>query len=111
MHIPYRGGAPALTDMISGQVQVMFDNLPSSIAHIRSGQLRALAVTTLLIIGTESANRGRNVPGYEAAIWYGVVAPKGTPEKIIKKLSEAFNERSSPNAQRRAWPSSVARQC
>lgn len=93
VHIPYRGGAPALTDMISGQVQVMFDNLPSSIAHIRSGQLRALAVTTLARSSAlpDVPTVAETVPGYEAAIWYGVVAPKGTPEKIIKKLSEAFN--------------------
>ena len=93
VHIPYRGGAPALTDMISGQVQVMFDNLPSSIAHIRSGQLRALAVTTLARSSAlpDVPTVAETVPGYEAAIWYGVVAPKGTPEKIIEKLSEAFN--------------------
>lgn len=93
VHIPYRGGAPALADMIGGQVQVMFDNLPSSIAHIRSGQLRALAVTTLARSSAlpDVPTVAETVPGYEAAIWYGVVAPKGTPEKIIEKLGEAFN--------------------
>ncbi len=93
VHVPYRGGAPALTDMVGGQVQVMFDNLPSSIAHIQSGRLRALAVTTL----TRSAalpdvpTVAETVPGYEAGIWYGVVVPKGTPPAIVEKLNAAFN--------------------
>jgi len=91
VHIPYRGGAPALTDLIAGQVQVMFDNLPSSIEHIRSGRLRALAVTVpnrseaLPDVPTVA----ETVPGYEASIWYGIVAPKGTPTAIIERLNEA----------------------
>ncbi len=93
VHVPYRGGAPALTDLMSGQVQVMFDNLPSSIAHIKSGQLRALAVTTtdrsLALPNVPTV--AETVPGYEAAIWYGVAAPKNTPPDIIAKLSVAFN--------------------
>lgn len=94
VHVPYRGGAPALTDMIGGQVQVMFDNLPSSIAHIQSGKLRALAVTT----DARSASLpnvptvAETVPGYEAGIWYGVVAPKGTPPAIVEKLNRAFSD-------------------
>jgi tripartite-type tricarboxylate transporter receptor subunit TctC len=93
VHVPYRGGAPALTDMIGGQVQVMFDNLPSSMAHIQSGKLRALAVTTLTRAPAlpEVPSVAETVPGYEAGIWYGVVAPKGTPPEIIEKLSTAFN--------------------
>src|SRR5437763_85611 len=85
IHVPYRGGAPALTDMISGQVHVMFDNLPTSIEFIRAGKLRPLAVTT--------AQRSEVLPdlptvadfvaGYEASAWYGVGAPKGTPTEII----------------------------
>ena len=92
VHVPYRGGAPALTDMIGGQVQVMFDNLPSSIAHIRAGKLRALAVTTLARSPAlpDVPTVAETVPGYEAAIWYGVAAPKYTPAEIVEKLSQAF---------------------
>lgn len=93
VHVPYRGGAPAVTDMIGGQVQVMFDNLPSSIAHIQSGKLRALAVTTLARSPAlpDVPTVAETVPGYEAGIWYGVAAPKGTPPEIVEKLSKAFN--------------------
>jgi tripartite-type tricarboxylate transporter receptor subunit TctC len=92
VHVPYRGGAPALTDMIGGQVQVMFDNLPSSIAHIRSGELRALAVTTLARSAAlpDVPTVAETVPGYEASIWYGIVAPKGTPDDVIGKLHAAI---------------------
>ena len=92
-HVPYRGSAPALTDMIAGQVQVMFDNMPSSIAHIRAGKLRALAVTTekrseaLPDVPTVADT----VPGYEASAWFGMGAPKGTPPEIIAKLNKAIN--------------------
>jgi tripartite-type tricarboxylate transporter receptor subunit TctC len=89
IHVPYRGGGPAVTDLIGGQVQVMFDNLPSSIAHIRSGELRALAVTTLArsAVLPDVPTVADTVPGYEASIWYGIVAPKGTPAEIIEKLN------------------------
>lgn len=93
LHVPYRGSAPALTDMLSGQVQVMFDNLPSSINHIKAGKLRALAVTT----ATRSAalpdvpTVGETVPGYEASAWFGLGAPKGTPVEIIDKLNKEVN--------------------
>ena len=93
VHVPYRGGAPALTDMVGGQVQVMFDNLPSSIAHIQSGRLRALAVTTLVRSAAlpDVPTVAESVPGYEAGIWYGVVVPKGTPPTVVDKLNAAFN--------------------
>lgn len=93
VHVPYRGSAPALTDMLTGQVQVMFDNLPTSIEHIRSGRLRALAVT----VGKrwpalpDVPTVGETVPGYETSLWYGIVAPKGTPPAIIDKLNGAIN--------------------
>jgi tripartite-type tricarboxylate transporter receptor subunit TctC len=92
VHVPYRGGAPALTDLIGGQVQVMFDNLPSSMAHIQSGKLRALAVTTLARAQAlpDVPSVAETVPGYEAGIWYGVVAPKGVPPEVVEKLSAAF---------------------
>jgi tripartite-type tricarboxylate transporter receptor subunit TctC len=93
-HVPYRGAAPALIDMLSGQVQVIFDNMPSVISHIRSGSLRALAVTT--------AERSQELPDvptvaetvkdYEASAWFGVGAPKGTPKEIIEKLNKEVNE-------------------
>jgi tripartite-type tricarboxylate transporter receptor subunit TctC len=93
-HVPYRGSGPALTDLLAGQVQVMFDNLPASIEHIRAGTLRALAVTTdyrspaLPDVPTVA----ETVPGYEASAWFGMGAPKGTPVEIIDKLNAAVNE-------------------
>lgn len=93
LHVPYRGGAPALTDMLSGQVQVMFDSLPSSIGHIQSGALRALAVTSdqksEALPGVPTI--AETVPGYEASVWYGMVAPKGTPPDVIETLNKAIN--------------------
>jgi tripartite-type tricarboxylate transporter receptor subunit TctC len=92
-HVPYRGSAPALIDLLSGQVQVMFDLLPSSIGYIRSGKLRALAVTTAQKSEAlpELPPIGEFVPGYEASTWNGVVAPKGTPPDLIGKLNGAIN--------------------
>jgi tripartite-type tricarboxylate transporter receptor subunit TctC len=93
VHVPYRGGAPALTDMISGQVQVMFDNVPTSIEFIRAGKLRALAVTTATRseVLPDLPTVADFVPGYEASAWYGVGVPKGTPEDIIDKLNKEIN--------------------
>jgi tripartite-type tricarboxylate transporter receptor subunit TctC len=92
-HVPYRGSAPALTDLISGQVQVMFDLTPSSIGYIRAGQLRALAVTTTTRSGAlpELPTIGEFVPGYEASAAGGFGAPKGTPVEIIQKLNTEVN--------------------
>ena len=92
-HVPYRGAAPAITDMLGGQVQVIFDNMPSIIQHIRSGSLRALAVTTaepsaqLPDVPTVAAT----VPGYEASALFGMGAPKNTPKEIITKLNTEIN--------------------
>jgi tripartite-type tricarboxylate transporter receptor subunit TctC len=93
LHVPYKGAGPALTDLIPGQVHVMFDNLPSSIGHIRSGKLRALAVT--------SAERSpelpnvptvaETVPGYEATAWFGIGMPKGSPREAIERVNAAMN--------------------
>ena len=93
IHVPYRGSAPALTDMISGQVHVMFDILTSSIGYIRSGALRALAVTTATRAEAlpELPTVGDFLPGYEASAWYGVAAPKNTPSEIIEKLNNEIN--------------------
>jgi tripartite-type tricarboxylate transporter receptor subunit TctC len=93
-HVPYRGSAPAITDIIAGTVDVLFDNMPASIEFIRSGKIRALAVTT------ETRNPalpdvptvGDTVPGYEASAWFGMGAPKGTPTAIIEKINKAVND-------------------
>jgi tripartite-type tricarboxylate transporter receptor subunit TctC len=93
LHVPYRGSAPMLTDLLGGQVQMTFDNMPSSIEHIRAGKLRPLAVTT-----TERSEALPDVPvladfvpGYEASAWFGVGAPKGTPAAVIDKLNHEIN--------------------
>jgi tripartite-type tricarboxylate transporter receptor subunit TctC len=92
-HVPYRGSAPALIDLLSGQVQVMFDLVPASIGYIRAGKLRALAVTTAEKSEAlpDLPTIGEFVPGYEASTWNGVVAPKGTPAYVIEKLNGAIN--------------------
>jgi len=79
-HVPYRGSAPALQDLLTNRVQVLFDNLPGSVAHIKAGTLRALAVTASKRAETipDVPTIGETVPGYEAVVWYGIVAPKGT---------------------------------
>jgi tripartite-type tricarboxylate transporter receptor subunit TctC len=93
VHVPYRGSAPMLTDLIGGQVQVTFDNMPSSIEHIRAGRLRALAVTTS--VRSEALPDvpvvADFVPGYEASTWFGAGAPKGTPAEIIDRLNMEMN--------------------
>ena len=89
LHIPYKGGGPMLIDLMGGQIQLGFDNLPSSINHIRSGKIRALAVTTAkrwpgapeIPTFAESG-----VPGYEASAWFGLLAPPGTPQSIVDQL-------------------------
>jgi tripartite-type tricarboxylate transporter receptor subunit TctC len=94
VHVPYRGASPALTDLLANQVQVMFDNLPSSIGHIQGGRLRALAVTTATpskaLPGVPTV--AETVPGYEASAWFGMAVPKGTPRPIIDKLNRLINE-------------------
>ncbi len=93
VHVPYRGEAPALTDLLGGQVQVYFGPIASSIEHIRAGKLRALAVTTetRLELLPDIPTVGEFVPGYEASGWQGIGAPKNTPAEIIEKLNKAIN--------------------
>jgi tripartite-type tricarboxylate transporter receptor subunit TctC len=92
-HIPYKGSAPALTDMIAGTVQVIFDNMPPSLPHIRAGKLRALAVTTNIRSDAlpDVPTVAETVPGYEASAFYGMGVPKGTPPEIIDKLNKEVN--------------------
>jgi len=91
--VPYRGAGPALTDLLAGQVQVSFPTMPASIEHIRTGKLRALAVTTAkrseALPGIPTV--GEFLPGYEASNWYGVGIPKNTPAEIIDKLNKEIN--------------------
>ena len=92
-NIPYKGSAPALTDLIAGTVQVIFDNMPPSLPHIRAGKLRALAVTTATRSDAlpEVPTVAETVPGYEASAFYGMSAPKDTPPEIIDKLNQEIN--------------------
>jgi tripartite-type tricarboxylate transporter receptor subunit TctC len=94
VHVPYRGAAPALVDMLANHVQVMFDNVPSSIAYIKAGRLRALAVTTAKRAATlpDVPTVAETVPGYEASAFFGMAVPKGTPRPIIDKLNRAINQ-------------------
>jgi tripartite-type tricarboxylate transporter receptor subunit TctC len=93
VHVPYKGSGPAVTDLLGGQVQMMFDNMPSSLPHVKAGKLRALGVT--------SANRSpalpevptiaeAGVPGYDATSWFGILAPAGTPEPVVTRLQGAI---------------------
>jgi tripartite-type tricarboxylate transporter receptor subunit TctC len=93
VHVPYRGVAPALTDLIGGQVQVIFSTMTGSIEYIRTGKLRALAVTTAMRAEAlpDIPTVGEFVPGYEASAWYGLGAPKNTPAEIVAKLNKEIN--------------------
>jgi tripartite-type tricarboxylate transporter receptor subunit TctC len=93
VHVPYRGTAPALTDLLAGQVQVVFDNIPGSIGHIKTGKVRALGVTAPKRVAAipDVPTIGETVPGYEVSIWYGIAAPRGTPPTIVEKLNQAVN--------------------
>src|SRR5262249_51810857 len=93
VHVPYRGGGPALTDLISGQVQVMFVTIVSPIEYIRAGRLRALAVTTETRSEAlpDIPSVGEVLPGYEASNWFGVGAPKATPAEVVDKLNKEIN--------------------
>jgi tripartite-type tricarboxylate transporter receptor subunit TctC len=93
LHVPYRGAGPALTDLLGGQVQVMFGTMPSSIEYIRTGRLRALAVTTATRSQAlpEVPTVDEFVPGYEVSTWYGVGAPIGSPAEVIDKINKEIN--------------------
>jgi tripartite-type tricarboxylate transporter receptor subunit TctC len=93
LHVPYRGGAPAITDLLAGQMQVYFGTMPDILGHIRAGKLRALGVTTAtrLAVLPEVPALGEFVAGYEASGWTGLAAPKGTPAEIVEKLNREIN--------------------
>src|SRR5215467_9232586 len=93
-HVPYRGAGPALTDLIAGTTDVLFDNMPSSIGHIQGGKLRPLAVTTEKRSATlpDVPTVAETVPGYEASAWFGIGVPKGTPANIVDKINKSVND-------------------
>lgn len=92
-HVPYRGSAPAITDMLGNRVQVMFDNMPSAISHIKAGSLKALAVTTEQRSAElpDVPTVGDTVKGYEASAWFGIGMPKKTPQAIVDRLNKEVN--------------------
>jgi tripartite-type tricarboxylate transporter receptor subunit TctC len=94
VHVPYRGAAPALTDVLAGQVQLLFDNVPTSLEHIRAGKVRALAVTTAERSPAvpDLPTVAEFVPGYEVSSWFGIGAPRGTPAPVIDKLNGTIND-------------------
>jgi tripartite-type tricarboxylate transporter receptor subunit TctC len=93
-HVPYRGAGPALTDLMAGTVDVIFDNMPSSIGHIQGGKIRPMAVTTEKRSAAlpDVPTVAETVPGYEASAWFGIGVPKGTPADVIDKLNKTVNE-------------------
>ena len=93
LHVPYKGAGPALTDLMGGQVDVIFDNLPSSVGHIKGGKIRALGVTSQEREPSmpQLPTIAETVPGYEATAWFGIGMPKGTPKEIIEKVNAEVN--------------------
>jgi tripartite-type tricarboxylate transporter receptor subunit TctC len=89
-HVPYRGNGPALTDLLGGQVQIMFDTMPAAIGYIRADKVRALAVTTAMRsdVLPDIPTVGEYVPGYEASSLYGIAAPRNTPDEIVERLNK-----------------------
>jgi len=92
-HVPYRGTGPAMTDLLGGQIPVLFDNLPGSIQQIKAGRIRALGVTTKERVASlpDVPTIGETVPGYEVSVWFGISGPKGIPPDIVAKLNAAIN--------------------
>jgi tripartite-type tricarboxylate transporter receptor subunit TctC len=113
VHVPYRGGAPALTDLMGGQVQVMFSPLPESIAAIRAGKVRALAVTTAQRSDAlpQVPSVGESVPGFEAGTWQGIGAPENTPAESSPGSTNKSTPRSPTPTSRRVLPISAPHRC
>jgi tripartite-type tricarboxylate transporter receptor subunit TctC len=93
IHVPYRGSAPALTDLLAGRVQALFDNIPGAVGQVKAGKVRALGVTAPQRVPAlpDVPAMAETVPGYEASVWYGIAAPRGTPPEIVAKLNGAVN--------------------
>ena len=93
VHVPYRGSAPALTDLLAGRVQALFDNIPGAVGQIRAGKVRALGVTAPQRVPAlpDVPAMAETVPGYEASVWYGISAPRGTPPDVVAKLNQGVN--------------------
>jgi tripartite-type tricarboxylate transporter receptor subunit TctC len=93
VHVPYKGSAPAVTDLLGGQVQVMFDNAPNVLPHVRAGKLRALAVSTAArsAFAPDLPAVAETVPGFDVEVWFGVVAPAGVPRQVIGRLNADIN--------------------
>jgi tripartite-type tricarboxylate transporter receptor subunit TctC len=92
-HVSYRGTGPAMTDLLGGQIPVLFDNLPGSMSQIKAGRIRALGVTTKERVASipDVPTIGETVPGYEVSVWFGISGPKGMPPEIVGKLNAAVN--------------------
>jgi len=92
-HVSYRGTGPAMTDLLGGQIPVLFDNLPGSISQIKAGRIRALGVTTKERVASipDVPTIGETVPGYEVSVWFGISGPKGMPPEVVGKLNAAVN--------------------
>ena len=104
VHVPYRGSAAAYPDLLAGRVDVLFDNIPGAVGFVKAGKLRALAVTAAVRSAAlpDVPTVAETVPGYEASVFYGVSAPKGTPPEVIEILNKAFTAAlSDPNIQKR----------
>ena len=93
VHVPYRGSAPALTDLLAGRVQALFDNIPGAVGQIRAGKVRPLGVTAPQRVPAlpDVPAMAETVPGYEASVWYGIGAPRGTPPEVVAKLNQGVN--------------------
>jgi tripartite-type tricarboxylate transporter receptor subunit TctC len=93
LHVPYRGASPALTDLLGGRAQVMFEGMLSLVGHVREGKLRPLAVTTMARspVFPDVPTVGEFLPGYEASVWFGIGAPRETPAEIVDKLNKEIN--------------------
>ena len=105
-HVPYKGSAPALQDLIGGQVQLMFDNLPPSLPQIKAGKLRALAVTSAArapALPDTPTVAEAGLPGFEASSWFGVLAPAGTPPEIVNKLNAEIAKLANRADTREEW--------
>ena len=105
-HVPYRGTAPALTDLIGGHVQIYFSSIPSAIGIAKEGKVRALAVTgpKRSPVFPDLPTVAETLPGFEAVLHYGIVAPAGTPKPIVDKLNAALRDAVVAPDTRSAWP-------